>query len=520
MKNTLKWIFLLIPLVYSCFDDKGNYNYTELNKITVENITYNNNINYGDPLDITPKLKFALDSTNVELKYEWIINEIVVDSTPELHIESFKYYTGGRRCYFRVQDVATGMKYVEQFYVSVSGTYQFGWLILSEKDQKSSLTYVREQKKEDKDGNIEIIYGYETDVYKKVNGQDLGSGPIQLLEHWTTGGRDVGEILVLQKSGSVDLEGNTMLKAIDTEKEFLNEKYPDNFVPKLALYTNTCGYLVSEDGKTYSRNNADPAAFHSGRFMRNPMMFEGKTLNCTHTIMTSTEASKGVLLFDKQPGGKGRYIAMMDYYYYAEKSGNPTAISLKDYPEGFSDLNAMDRELIYSSFQNDDNWDDTRIFSILFDKEESKYYIQNFLYEVEYWTGNIKVTPNFEEPFAGSPNITSQSVFALARKTPFIYFSGGANNNELYFCNLEKGTTLCEKAKITYTSPIASIAVSTLGNRIGVALENGEFYLLDADALRTDKTLYHIPVDANIGKVKHCIFKLGVANNFIFGDED
>ena len=218
MKKIYIWILSLSVLILGCMDDKGNYSYSELNKITIDNIAWSNSINYGDPLNITPELSFSLDSVNVSLSYEWIVNGVVIDSTsPELHIESFKEFVGNRRCYFRVEDNSTGMKYTAEFMVNVSGTYQAGWLILSEKDNKSYLSYVKEQKKEDDDGNlIEIVYGEETDVYKNVNGTDLGSEPIKLLEHWSSNYSSIGEILVLQKSGSVELDGSALTKAVDT----------------------------------------------------------------------------------------------------------------------------------------------------------------------------------------------------------------------------------------------------------------------------------------------------------------
>ena len=141
MKKIYIWILSLSVLILGCMDDKGNYSYSELNKITIDNIAWSNSINYGDPLNITPELSFSLDSVNVSLSYEWIVNGVVIDSTsPELHIESFKEFVGNRRCYFRVEDNSTGMKYTAEFMVNVSGTYQAGWLILSEKDNKSYLS--------------------------------------------------------------------------------------------------------------------------------------------------------------------------------------------------------------------------------------------------------------------------------------------------------------------------------------------------------------------------------------------
>ena len=50
MKKKYIWLLLLVFTAWGCFDDKGNYDYKELNKITFENIPYNNSIYFGDPL--------------------------------------------------------------------------------------------------------------------------------------------------------------------------------------------------------------------------------------------------------------------------------------------------------------------------------------------------------------------------------------------------------------------------------------------------------------------------------------
>ena len=78
MKKIYIWILSLSVLILGCMDDKGNYSYSELNKITIDNIAWSNSINYGDPLNITPELSFSLDSVNVSLSYEWIVNGVVI----------------------------------------------------------------------------------------------------------------------------------------------------------------------------------------------------------------------------------------------------------------------------------------------------------------------------------------------------------------------------------------------------------------------------------------------------------
>ncbi|MBC5619852.1 MULTISPECIES: PKD-like family lipoprotein [Butyricimonas] len=521
MKKIYIWILSLSVLILGCMDDKGNYSYSELNKITIDNIAWSNSINYGDPLNITPELSFSLDSVNVSLSYEWIVNGVVIDSTsPELHIESFKEFVGNRRCYFRVEDNSTGMKYTAEFMVNVSGTYQAGWLILSEKDNKSYLSYVKEQKKEDDDGNlIEIVYGEETDVYKNVNGTDLGSEPIKLLEHWSSNYSSIGEILVLQKSGSVELDGSALTKAVDTELEFLGETYPANFVPKDALYPEICGYLLSEDGNVYSRRNDVPKEYHSGRFMAEPMRASGG-MRISHFIPTLYLNSKCILMFDEL---NHRYLACMDTDYEPKLCGEPTVISHKDYPDDFSDLNNMTREIVFAaSYENPDPWADyeNSVFSILYDRTENQYYMQNFGIGAVWYTGAINIAPDYEIPFPDGDMLNGNNVFAISRKTPYFFFSAGANQEKLYWRDMNDKTGKAHLFDIDFEGhSITSIAVAMNGDRIGVGLDNGIFYLIDATDVGIWKSNVLYKTKNDMGKIKHVIFKSGARSVFMWGEE-
>lgn len=72
--KTIQYIFILTSITFislSCFDDKGNYDYTEFKDITIQGIQTNYAItSYQDTLHITPQVLPAEDSYN----YLWTIN--------------------------------------------------------------------------------------------------------------------------------------------------------------------------------------------------------------------------------------------------------------------------------------------------------------------------------------------------------------------------------------------------------------------------------------------------------------
>lgn len=62
---------------------------------------------------------------------------------------------GEFECYFSVKDSVNGIEYVKEFMLRVTSRYNKGWMILSEKDQISHLSFIQERSRGKRDG----VYG-------------------------------------------------------------------------------------------------------------------------------------------------------------------------------------------------------------------------------------------------------------------------------------------------------------------------------------------------------------------------
>ena len=72
MKHII-YLLLSIVLFTSCFDDKGNYDYIDINEVTIsgfEASTYTV-ISYIDTLRINPDVKGTLSSKDEDFEYSW-----------------------------------------------------------------------------------------------------------------------------------------------------------------------------------------------------------------------------------------------------------------------------------------------------------------------------------------------------------------------------------------------------------------------------------------------------------------
>ena len=66
-------LFILIGFICSCADDKGNYNYQDINKLSITGIETGNayrKISHVDTLRIYPEVK-SLTGAEGEYTYEW-----------------------------------------------------------------------------------------------------------------------------------------------------------------------------------------------------------------------------------------------------------------------------------------------------------------------------------------------------------------------------------------------------------------------------------------------------------------
>ncbi len=164
------------------------------------------------------------------------------------------------------------------FTVDLRMPYTIGWAILAEKDGKTRLHFVEEH------NYVDIVNGRPTqlkkyveylDVYRKLHGEDIIGNPTKTLEYWSCESSALGEILCIDENpeNCFNMDGQSLFKTASLKQEFINEDLPINMEVADALYMGTVSYIVSKDGKLYSRKN--DAAYYTGRYSTVPVNFEG-----------------------------------------------------------------------------------------------------------------------------------------------------------------------------------------------------------------------------------------------------
>lgn len=163
MKNRI-WLLLIGIVMVACFEDKGNYEYNDINQLTINNV---DSIYYRDQFDslyINPELSGSLYSEDDRFEYEWNINNYVVSREKEL-VYRIETPLGKNLCKYIVTDKALGTKVYYYFHLQVtSSTASDAIIILSNYKGKAELSFKR------LDRNTPFMEVF----YEKVNGEVLG----------------------------------------------------------------------------------------------------------------------------------------------------------------------------------------------------------------------------------------------------------------------------------------------------------------------------------------------------------
>lgn len=174
MKNLL-YILLLLLSLQACKKDKGNYDYTEVNKLTVldaDGTTITNKtyyLTYGNELNIIPKVSSSLNGTATSLKYTWIVAGDTTSTAAELKMKSEDIGTGSKFGKLIVTDGATQASYSYNFTIVVSASISKGTFLLTEDEQHDAIVTMR-------------ATGVNTPYlsFKEFNGYKLGKYPIAI----------------------------------------------------------------------------------------------------------------------------------------------------------------------------------------------------------------------------------------------------------------------------------------------------------------------------------------------------
>ncbi|WP_164972811.1 PKD-like family lipoprotein [Lacibacter luteus] len=142
-------ILLTAVVVTGCYKDKGNYDYKELNKVTIEaDVTGAVSVLLQDTLTINTTITETIPSTG-GYDYEWVLYQNIgapitrwaLATTKNLKAQITQTPGTYKLDYF-MKDKASGISYLKSFTINIVGKFNEGWLVIEEEGGACDLSMI------------------------------------------------------------------------------------------------------------------------------------------------------------------------------------------------------------------------------------------------------------------------------------------------------------------------------------------------------------------------------------------
>lgn len=203
--------FFVILLFSSCYKDKGNYDYIEINEISIDGIDSLIRCDQMELIDIEVSLSGTQYDDPELFSYQWEVNQSVIATTKNLQVNA-NFPLGDQIARFVITDKKNGTKTFKNFTIRVSSASAGdGILVLSKHHGIGELSF----KRLDREGQ-----NFSANYYASIAGSILGVNPKKI--H-----RNYGPEKINNNSGLL-IEIDNRLKSLDDET--LIEIAPNSFL--------------------------------------------------------------------------------------------------------------------------------------------------------------------------------------------------------------------------------------------------------------------------------------------------
>lgn len=250
MKNTVYTLLsVCIFLFYSCYEDKGNYDYGDINEVKIIGLPDKMETRFknADTLKIEPTVENTISGGNAGYEYTWTAvkpdgsgeNDQPVVIGREKNLNYFIELPIGRYyIYLNVLDKDTGVSWRGHFDLNVITATTSGWLVLCDNEGNTRLDMISQA------GDNEFML---RDILKNYNMPNK-KGPdkiLQTLNYNASGIKD--KIILITRTGTCYLDPEEL-----SWEEAFEYKYEMGKMPEIFLPTHVAS--ITPKDWSYSRN--------------------------------------------------------------------------------------------------------------------------------------------------------------------------------------------------------------------------------------------------------------------------
>lgn len=502
MKNKYIAVLCFIGLLLSgCYEDKGNYDYKDIDELAISFEKPYYNITFGEKLELKPVINREIEENSSRYMYTWYVNG---ETRPEWNTRNFSWTVDEmlKNAYvaLEIRDLTNDISYMNRVSFDVTGIYEndYSWMILSDVGGKSQLSFFSSLEYDREKQEFVKTHFYE-DVYSAVNGGELGQGPIALQEHYREGvdwkDEIIGNVCVFQKSGAVDLNGQSFEKEVDMAGEFDGGVYPEGAVIYPATFMDRLEVLADQRGRLYSRYKALSTVYYSEFFLPTPLTFPDETepLEQCQVVRGFYRSNRTgyAVIYD----GKNKrllYIVNSDGDDFGE-AGEIRAFPACGENDNLADIVPLNDMQGYELIKimmcgmPSENWDSWYGFFLLL-KEESSGRLFLQIVTTKGASGKPQIIKIDRHEVTGLP--ATPSLFALPLYEPeYVFLAVG---NDVYYYDLNNPQSPVGLYR-HFDAKVTAINACSAGNRhLAVGLESGDFYVLLIDEAK------NVPADRRV----------------------
>lgn len=459
-----------VILLGSCLKDHGNYDYKNGTYIRILHPTYSYSTFLNDTLTVLATRQFKGVSSEDSLKFDdaWFINGEFYSDEPVLKYIGKEIGSFSGKYYAVDKETGAYTAAASGFTINVTSPFSTGWAILYDKGGKSELGHVRIA--------AGIYYDY-IDLYKSANkGEEMGSEPTGINGFAVTGGKRGLFVLQNGGQGSIELSGDDYKRQLVTRNSFAGPE-PANFKPVDIGLFQTSDIIVNENGDIYPRYFNNPIPFTTP-WLTLPMQVN-KGMKIKEIWNSWSNAMTYAFMYDKlnnrilqirldAPNVTGG-IAAIDTF------PNPVVGTGIIVPDDYVNPNRLGNwEYVWGGTFHDRQYAGDGAMLIK-DPSDQKIYLETFLGK----SANrvFEWSPQFKMFFPGTSVVNQNSKYVALKSRDYLFFTGGANNSDLYYFDILSKTII--KLFKSHTSQINVLTVSDDDNEMAVGLADGTFILYD-----------------------------------------
>lgn len=433
MKQYIKIYLCLVlsSLVLSCAKDNGNYNYTDIPRITFEDADYTGKIfiRQGEKLKLEPTVHF--DGNADDLEYEWFVYlnsasaSYIQDSTLIATTRTLDYivdpevFTIGEdyKLTYKVTNKQNDLSYFYFYQLTVSDLFTVGWMFLEDKQNEADLSMILN------DGTI----------YRSIYSERNSDHPISNPKSFTISSRSISDgvgpdgkkYYVVGEEDAIELDGTTMRRRF--EYDFLFFTPPSvtkpNYIAWGGANGNNLGLLVN-DGQLHANFvGGFPGAKKFSAGLQSPNYGYEYKLAPQHVSGNEYGDTYNIIMYDQQNQ------CFYDVSYDALKQFDAAAIDLEIF-----DMNDVGLNLVKLDFSNI-----IEIRNAIMKDDNGTGYLLQF--RMHRTAEQPLITVN--KQILGAPGITKSVDVACSTLSPHIYY---VSDGKLYRYEVTSDTYVNEYA--------------------------------------------------------------------------